>query len=714
MIHSATSDRQFDAESSSVASSSDGMINKKTKWQTIQGNLEDFWITKQILPKDADKTKVVKTTLRELLTYIAFLVTITYITFSMMNPTMYYQTKIMSNLFLDQPDSKGITFRMATQMDHFWDFVEGPLIHGLYWDKWYNNETASSFKSILYENYLLGAPRMRQIRVRNDSCEIHKDFQRAIFSCYNHYSKIYEDRDDIHEKHIPEFEWQEIRSFAKNDVWGQLSTYSGEGGYIVNLSLNKTIAIKTIEKLKEFLWIDRGTRAVLIDFTTYNPNINLYVVTKLIAEFPATGGMFTSWQFRTLNLLENSSQAQIGLYVCFIMFLIFIVYYTIEEFFEITALGFIPYLRSSGWNYLDLFIILISLALVFFLVCRKYIITKIFDEAYTEELAEHGYMVEMGNRTVSLQIDTYQFDTLGFWSAQFSNILAVLSFVSWIKIFKYISFNKTMSQLSSTLSRCAKDIAGFGLMFFIVFFAFAQLGYLLFGTQVKDYSSFGRAVFTLLRLILGDFDFQAIENANRVLGPIFFLSYIFFVFFVLMNMFLAIINDTYAEVKSELKDDEEFAMMDYFKAISNQILHKLGTQKEQIEEIQQAIKQSGFDGSRRVSFSTIRQELKKRNLSDQEIEMLFAKYDIDQNRELDETELHAMFEDLEGKKKSIEKEMEENKNKRRDSVLSLHGRHLPQFDFGKISKRVDRMEYVLATISNKMDSLFANRIENDD
>ena len=323
----------------------------------------------------------------------------------------------------------------------------------MYWDKWYNNETASSFKSILYENYLLGAPRMRQIRVRNDSCEIHKDFQRAIFSCYNHYSKIYEDRDDIHEKHIPEFEWQEIRSFAKNDVWGQLSTYSGEGGYIVNLSLNKTIAIKTIEKLKEFLWIDRGTRAVLIDFTTYNPNINLYVVTKLIAEFPATGGMFTSWQFRTLNLLENSSQAQIGLYVCFIMFLIFIVYYTIEEFFEITALGFIPYLRSSGWNYLDLFIILISLALVFFLVCRKYIITKIFDEAYTEELAEHGYMVEMGNRTVSLQIDTYQFDTLGFWSAQFSNILAVLSFVSWIKIFKYISFNKTMSQLSSTLSR---------------------------------------------------------------------------------------------------------------------------------------------------------------------------------------------------------------------------------------------------------------------
>ncbi len=29
----------------------------------------------------------------------------------------------------------------------------------------------------------------------------------------------------------------------------------------------------------------------------------------------------------------------------------------------------------------------------------------------------------------------------------------------------------------------AKDVAGFGVMFFIVFFAFAQLGFLLFGTQ---------------------------------------------------------------------------------------------------------------------------------------------------------------------------------------------------------------------------------------
>ena len=45
-------------------------------------------------------------------------------------------------------------------------------------------------------------------------------------------------------------------------------------------------------------------------------------------------------------------------------------------------------------------------------------------------------------------------------------------------------------------------------------------------------------IFTLFRMILGDFNFRDIERASTLLGPIYFLIYIFFVFFVLLNMFL--------------------------------------------------------------------------------------------------------------------------------------------------------------------------------
>lgn len=40
--------------------------------------------------------------------------------------------------------------------------------------------------------------------------------------------------------------------------------------------------------------------------------------------------------------------------------------------------------------------------------------------------------------------------------------------------------------------------------------------------------------FTQFRIILGDFDYNAIDNANRILGPAYFVTYVFFVFFVLL------------------------------------------------------------------------------------------------------------------------------------------------------------------------------------
>ena len=74
--------------------------------------------------------------------------------------------------------------------------------------------------------------------------------------------------------------------------------------------------------------------------------------------------------------------------------------------------------------------------------------------------------------------------------------------------------------------------------------------------------------FTLFRIILGDFNFQALQQANRILGPTYFILYVFFVFFVLLNMFLAIINDTYSEVKADLAEQKnEFEMGDLFKKV---------------------------------------------------------------------------------------------------------------------------------------------------
>lgn len=88
----------------------------------------------------------------------------------------------------------------------------------------------------------------------------------------------------------------------------------------------------------------------------------------------------------------------------------------------------------------------------------------------------------------------FDFEFLCYWQSVFNGTVAFMVFLAWIKIFKYVSFNKTMTQLSMTLSRCAKDVTGFAIMFFIVFLAYAQLGFLIFGTQIYAYSTFSETM----------------------------------------------------------------------------------------------------------------------------------------------------------------------------------------------------------------------------
>ena len=43
-----------------------------------------------------------------------------------------------------------------------------------------------------------------------------------------------------------------------------------------------------------FSWIDYYTRAVFLEFTVYNPNVNLFSYVNYLMEFPATGGIIAS------------------------------------------------------------------------------------------------------------------------------------------------------------------------------------------------------------------------------------------------------------------------------------------------------------------------------------------------------------------------------------------------------------------------------------
>jgi len=74
--------------------------------------------------------------------------------------------------------------------------MSGPVLNGLFDQRWYNGEnlTASQYGYILFENKILGLPRLRQLRVKNDSCTVYSKFQSIIPDCYGPYSENRENR----------------------------------------------------------------------------------------------------------------------------------------------------------------------------------------------------------------------------------------------------------------------------------------------------------------------------------------------------------------------------------------------------------------------------------------------------------------------------------------------------------------------------------------
>ncbi|XP_032921441.1 polycystic kidney disease 2-like 1 protein isoform X1 [Catharus ustulatus] len=579
----------------------------------------------------------VKTTLRELLVYVMFLVDICLLTYGMTSSNAYYYTKVMSELFLQTSTDGRVSFQSISSMADFWVYAQGPLLDSLYWTKWYNNESLAAHSTqsyIYYENLLLGVPRMRQLKVKNNSCVVHDDFKEEISGCYDVYSEDKEEKVSFGLINGTAWRYHSEEELGGSSHWGRLTSYSG-GGYYIDLKMTREESAEALQVLKEKLWLDRGTRVVFIDFSVYNANINLFCVLRLVVEFPATGGAIPSWQIRTVKLIRYVSAWDFFIVACEIVFCVFIFYYMVEEALEL-RIHKLQYFTSI-WNILDVVVILLSIVAIGFHIFRTTEVNRLL-----------GELLKRPN--------TYaDFEFLAFWQTQYNNMNAVNLFFAWIKIFKYISFNKTMTQLSSTLARCAKDILGFAIMFFIVFFAYAQLGYLLFGTQVENFSTFVKCIFTQFRIILGDFDYNSIDNANRVLGPIYFVTYVFFVFFVLLNMFLAIINDTYSEVKEELSSQkDELQLSDILKQSYNRTLTRLKLKKERISDVQKTLQ----NGTKQLDFEDFKNSLKELGHADHEITAAFSTFDRDGNHILDEEEQQQMKHDLEAKKVALNTEIE--------------------------------------------------------
>ncbi|CAI4223852.1 unnamed protein product [Auanema sp. JU1783] len=487
----------------------------------------------------------------EIIMYSIYLVVLVYIAFVNTSSQKFFFAKSVSNAFLYSTSDSSLTFDGIKDMDAIWEYFNKILIKGLYWDSTtYNISTEEGM--VMYENKLLGRPVIRMLKVHNKSCVVPESFSREIKQCFSNYKEKHADKLSFGTENM-NFEWKSSEELETSSIKGVLGTYDGSGFVVPLPKDDADEAYQIISELKSMRFIDRGTRALIVDFALFNGNVNIFIIVRLLFELPATGGVMTTSNFYTFSLFRYTGTGGyilVGLEGAFMGFTLFLL---VEELFEIVRSGLRYFTKL--WNLFD--VAIISLSIACFIISYK----------RTNIVADRINSILKSNMTQATMDDVVSAENT------YHHIVSIILFLSFIKVFKYISVNQTMSQLSDTLSRSSKDIGGFFVMFSVFFFAYAQFGYLVFGTQIEDYSTFVGAIFALLRIILGDFDYLALERANRYLGPAFFLTYVFFVFFVLLNMFLAIINDSYVQVKTELeKKKTKRSLFDWIKSKFNRMV----------------------------------------------------------------------------------------------------------------------------------------------
>ncbi|XP_019640473.1 PREDICTED: uncharacterized protein LOC109482222 [Branchiostoma belcheri] len=304
---------------------------------------------------------------------------------------------------------------------------------------------------------------------------------------------------------------------------GAIATY-GSGGYVTGVGRNKAAALAVIADLKEAGWIDRYTRAVIVEFTVYNANVNFFSTMSYMVEFLNTGGAVPShsvWTYRLHRFVGTAGYILMALHILYVVCFLYTLYREVRLMKEQG--------RSyclQPWNLLEIANILVCFGAV-----------AVFAVDY---ITSRNTLDKLLHRHTSKFVS---FDQAVFWNQAFVWTVATVAFINIFKFLRLLRFNPMLSVLMTSMRRMAPEVTAFAVYFTFLFLSFVQLGHLVFGLKIQAYSTIAASAKSLFVCTLGMFDFDEILSTSRVIGPLFLYTYLCVVFLVIINILVAIIND---------------------------------------------------------------------------------------------------------------------------------------------------------------------------
>ena len=331
--------------------------------------------------------------------------------------------------------------------------------------------------------------------------------------------------------------YQTAEELGNDPIKAAHSTYEG-GGYVAVLGYKENTAHVVLSETLGHGWIDRQTRALIVEFAVFNVNTNLISIATYFFEVISTGAAYTSSRIETLELYSTESGALMFYLICQFLFMGMVLFCFIVMLIHLyrQRLAFF----KSVWNMVDFFAIISSIASVAFYMIRSKSLLKSIK---------------------AIQANPYEiihFHSALEWASWENASIAVAIFMVTLKLLNLIRFNPYVIYLFSSFRQSVGYQLSFLAYFLIYFNAFVITGMQLFGGVVLHYSSYLQAVVSQLEFLLGKaVPLDDLRNEKPFIGPTFVLSFNICMTVVLMNMFVSVLNESYTVAKTYAEESAE-------------------------------------------------------------------------------------------------------------------------------------------------------------
>jgi len=409
----------------------------------------------------------------------------------------------------------------------------------MHWTPRYVGDTQTSV--------LIGTIRMRQVRVQySQACSILDELNDiGVTDCFADYSDAVQSRlpwapawTPLHLK--DHYQFRSANVTEQREFVGRYAVYPGDG-FVLDLGLNLTGAQTRMLELEYWKWLDFRTRAFMIELNTINPNVNSFVHSRILFEFPAAGGVLIrqeAFPFRAvqLSLALMAADDFGGSFVYLVLTCGFSILFAIYNIWLIYKNGarFFTYF----WSNVDL----LSLIVWAWMLLLK---IQIFQVADT-----------LPNLTPDVISDPEMFYPIGTLVPNMELVMglqALLGLITWLRVLKYLTLSRTFLPFVRVFERCFIALIKYSALLSVALFGFAVAIYIGFGTEAGIYNSIWSTFVAVAVAPAGGVDLGPVTDKNNSLvAPIILFSYIIVVVLLVLTTFNAIQIDSYSVTTYEL------------------------------------------------------------------------------------------------------------------------------------------------------------------